>query len=73
MSTRQRLPCFTLVFVAMLFVGADKKPAASSTQIQHWIKQLGDESYKVREEATRNLPERAYWTQRVMVEKLHCN
>lgn len=41
--------------------GADKKPekvkepAPTTAQIQTWIKQLGDDDFKVREEATRNL------------------
>ena len=57
----ERLPCIAFVLVAVLLVAADKKtekakePAPSAAQIQQWIKQLGDESFKVREEATRDL------------------
>jgi len=55
----KRLSCFILVFVAMLFLGADGKQSKatppSTAQIQQWIKELGDDSYRVREEATRDL------------------
>lgn len=53
-----RLPHIAVFFAAVLLVAADKKskePAPSPAQIQQWIKQLGDENFKVREEATRNL------------------
>ena len=47
-----------VIFAALLLVAADKKPQKvepSPEQIQTWIKQLGNEDFKVREEATRNL------------------
>ena len=54
----KRLSHFILIFVAFLFVAADKKDekaTPSDAQIQQWIKQLGDDDFKVREEATRDL------------------
>ena len=64
-----RLPYFILILAAVLLVAADKKDekakksAPSGAQIQEWaaaqiqklIKQLGDDDFKVREEATREL------------------
>ena len=58
-----RLPHIALLFAAALLVAADKndgKPKEApptAKQLQTWIKQLGDDEYKVREEATRNLIE----------------
>ena len=55
----KRLPHLFLIFVAILFVAAEKKPEKvkdpSDAQIQLWVKQLGDDDFKVREEATRDL------------------
>jgi len=58
-----RLPHIAVFFVALLLVAADKKakePAPSPAKIQLWVKQLGDESFKVREEATQNLIKAGY-------------
>jgi len=55
-----RLPHIAFAFAAVLLVAADKKdrkPVPSAAQIQTWVKQLGDDDFKVREEATRNLIE----------------
>lgn len=57
----KRLPHIAILFAAVLLVAADKKdertkePAPSAAQIQLWVKQLGDESFSVREEATQEL------------------
>lgn len=54
-------PNIALALVVVVLMAADKKPekakepAPSDDQILLWIEQLGDESYKIREEATRNL------------------
>lgn len=59
----RRLLYVAAILASVLLVAADKKPvkvkepAPSSAQIQLWIKQLGDDDFKVREEATRNLIE----------------
>ena len=53
-----RLSHIAVLVAAVLLVAADQKPEKtkpSSVQIQLWIKQLGDESFKIREEATRDL------------------
>jgi len=53
-----RLPHITLILATVLLVAAEKKdeePASSPAQIQQWINLLGDEKFKVREEATRDL------------------
>ena len=53
-----RIPHIALILAAVLLLAADEKPEKSkpsAAQIQLWIKQLGDESFKVREEATRDL------------------
>ena len=51
-----RLPHILAFLVAVVLVAADeKKPSLSPEQIQTWVKQLGDDDYKVREEATRDL------------------
>lgn len=52
----KRLVHFFLIFVAMVFVGADGEEPTDA-QIQQWVKQLGDDKFAVREEATRNLIE----------------
>lgn len=55
----KRLPYVALVLIAVLLVAADKKAdqttPSSAAQIQRWVKQLGDEDFRVREEATRDL------------------
>jgi len=52
-----RLPHIAVLISAVLLLAVDKKPepSPSAAQIQQWVKQLGDESFKVREEATRDL------------------
>ena len=56
-----RLPHIAIFFAAVLLLAADEKDektkesVPSAAQVQRWIKQLGDESFKVREEATRDL------------------
>ena len=54
-----RLPHIAIFFAAALLVAAEKKPAkataSSPKQVQQWIQQLGDDDFKVREEATRDL------------------
>lgn len=52
------LPHIAVLLATALLVAAEKKeskPAPSSAQIQKWVKRLGDGSFNVREEATRNL------------------
>ena len=46
-----------ILLAALFSLAADKakEPAPSAAQIQLWGKQLGDESFKIREEATREL------------------
>ena len=54
----RNIPHIALLLAALLTVAADKKPTAPKpSQIQQWIKQLGDDDYRVREEATKNLIE----------------
>ena len=53
-----RIPHIALILAAVLLLAADdkaKEPIPSAAQIQKWVKQLGDEDFKVREEATRDL------------------
>ena len=59
--SHRHIPFVIIVLAAIFSVAADKKPetakepAPTAAQIQQWVKQLGDESFKVREEATRDL------------------